>query len=179
MSDRHRRGARTYDTRMAEFVVRRAALDDAALIARHRAEMFADMGQLPADLYESLVAQSVEYLADALAAGAYVGWLASPAEDANNVIGGAGVQLRRTLPHPLTRGRAPSIATGHQAIVLNVFTEKAWRRQGVAELLMGHVITWARAARIDTLVLHASTEGRALYERLGFVATTEMRYPNL
>jgi len=26
------------------------------------------------------------------------------------------------------------------------------------------------------LVLHASTEGRALYEQLGFVATNEMRY---
>jgi GNAT superfamily N-acetyltransferase len=162
-----------------KFAVRNATRDDVEVIARHRAEMFADMGRLSADLYESLVARSVEYLAEALPAGGYVGWLVSPTRDAANVIGGAGVQLRRTLPHPLTRQGTPSIATGRQAIVLNVFTERTWRRQGVAELLMAQVIDWARASRVDTLVLHASAEGRALYERLGFVATTEMQYPDL
>ena len=161
------------------FAVRSATRNDVALIARHRAEMFADMGQLPADLYESLVARSIEYLAEAVPAGAYVGWLASPSQDPLNVVAGAGVQLRRTPPHPFTRHGAPGIAAGRQAIVLNVFTEKAWRRQGVAGLLMTHVIAWARASGVDTLVLHASAEGRALYERLGFVATSEMRYPDL
>ena len=165
---------------MAEtLTVRNATRDDAAAIARHRAEMFADMGQLSADLYDSLVTRTVEYLTEALPAGVYVGWLASPSADPANVIAGAGVQLRRTLPHPLTRRGNPSVATGRQAIVLNVFTEKAWRRQGVAELLMTRVIAWARASQVDTLVLHASAEGRALYERLGFVATREMRYPDL
>jgi hypothetical protein len=41
---------------------------------------------------------------------------------------------------------------------------------------MRHVLEWARAQRLDRLVLHASAEGRALYERLGFVATNEMRF---
>jgi GNAT superfamily N-acetyltransferase len=180
MSDGHRPAACAYDTRMSQaFTVRGATRADVAVIARHRAEMFADMGQLSRDVYDTLVARSVEYLAQALPDGAYVGWLASPSGDAENVIAGAGVQLRRTLPHPVIRHGTPSIASGRQAIVLNVFTEKAWRRQGLAELLMGHVIDWARASAIETLVLHASAEGKALYERLGFVATTEMRYPHL
>lgn len=161
------------------FMVRRATLDDVAVIARHRAEMFADMGQLPADLYETLVTQSIEYLTDALPTGAYVGWLASAPGQPTTVIAGAGVQLRRTLPHPVARRGNARVATGHQAIVLNVFTEPAWRRQGVAELLMTHVIEWARASGIDTLVLHASADGRPLYERIGFVPTTEMRYADL
>ena len=60
--------------------------------------------------------------------------------------------------------------------MLNDFTEPAWRRRGLAELLMHHVLEWARDQRLDRLVLHASAEARALYERLGFVATNEMRF---
>jgi hypothetical protein len=41
---------------------------------------------------------------------------------------------------------------------------------------MHAVINWAREERLDRLVLHASEEGRALYERLGFAATNEMRF---
>jgi GNAT superfamily N-acetyltransferase len=69
-----------------------------------------------------------------------------------------------------------TIADGRQAIVVNVFTEPAWRRQGAAALLMRHVLDWARDTKLDTLVLHASSDGRTLYEQLGFVATNEMRY---
>jgi hypothetical protein len=46
----------------------------------------------------------------------------------------------------------------------------------LGELLMRRVLEWAAEERLDRLVLHASLEGRALYERLGFVATNEMRF---
>lgn len=68
------------------------------------------------------------------------------------------------------------IANGREAIVLNVFTERAWRRKGIARLLMQHVLDWASGADIDRLVLHASGEGRPLYARIGFVPSGEMRY---
>ena len=38
------------------------------------------------------------------------------------------------------------------------------------------MVDWARTERLDRLVLHASKEGRAVYERFGFVATNEMRF---
>jgi hypothetical protein len=46
----------------------------------------------------------------------------------------------------------------------------------VAELLMRRILEWAAGERLDRLVLHASAEGRELYQRLGFVATNEMRF---
>ena len=46
----------------------------------------------------------------------------------------------------------------------------------LARGLDDHVLRWAEEERLDRLVLHASDQGRALYERLGFVATNEMRY---
>jgi hypothetical protein len=40
------------------------------------------------------------------------------------------------------------------------------------------IIAWhrARRERLDRLVLHASDEARTLYEQMGFVPTSEMRY---
>jgi len=157
--------------------VRFATRDDAPTIARHRAEMFRDMGQLPdATLYDELLERSVEYLVNALATGEYVGWLASHRDDQGTIVAGAGVQRRRTLPHPQRFERASRIAYGRRAIVLNVFTERSWRRRGLARLLMTHIIEWARQEGLDTLVLHASGDGRSLYESLGFAQTSEMRY---
>lgn len=161
---------------MSAFEVRWASIADADVIARHRAEMFSDIGQLPQPLYTDLVQRAVTYLRDAIPRGEYIGWLASSDDRPEVVIAGAGVQLRRILPHPMTRVGESRVAHGNQAIVLNVFVEKAWRRRGLAALLMRHVLEWASTADIDTLVLHASDDGQALYEKLGFVQTNEMRY---
>jgi GNAT superfamily N-acetyltransferase len=158
------------------FLVRLASVDDIPVITRHRAEMFSDMGQLPSTLYADLVTKSGAYLRQAIPAGEYTGWLASHSAEPREIIAGAGVQRRRILPHPLTRSAELRVAHGHQAIVLNVFTEKDWRRKGLAVLLMQHVLDWARGADVETLVLHASDDGRRLYEKLGFVQTNEMRY---
>lgn len=158
-------------------LVRRATPADAAAIARHRCRMFEDMGRLPAPALAELHAGTTAYLVDALARGEYVGWLASPEGETTAIVAGAGVQLRRVLPHPADRpGDGAAVAEGRHAIVLNVFTERAWRRRGVAELLLRHVLAWARDQRLNRLVLHASAEGRGLYERLGFIASNEMHF---
>jgi GNAT superfamily N-acetyltransferase len=157
------------------FVVRNAAPPDAAVVARHRAEMFRDMGHLPEAVYQDLVDQTVAYLSEAIASGQYIGWLVS-VQTSPDIVAGAGVQLRRILPRPTAAEGHTRIVLGREAIVLNVFTERPWRRKGIARLLMQHVLDWASHADIDRLVLHASDEGRILYERLGFVPTGEMRY---
>ena len=163
---------------MAErFQVRPATPEDAAVIAWHRARMFQDMGELPEPAFEVLRARAEVVLGDWLKRGEYLGWLASPVSSPESVVAGAGVQLHQVLPHPASgAGGGVAVAGGRHAIVLNVFTEPEWRRQGVAELLMQRVLEWAAEVRLDRLVLHASAEGRALYERLGFVATNEMRF---
>lgn len=156
--------------------VRLADATDISTIARHRAGMFADMGLLPDESHFTLVLMTTDYLQSAIPSGEYLGWLAVLEADPRMVIGGAGVQLRRVLPFPSEGPRGPTIALGRQAIVLNVYTDPAWRRRGVARRLMETVLAWARAHQIESLVLHASDDGRVLYEDLGFAGTNEMRF---
>jgi GNAT superfamily N-acetyltransferase len=159
------------------FRIRPAIPADAPVIALHRARMFQDMGQLPQAAFDPLRAVAEPVLARALTGGEYVGWLLTLAGEPDSVIAGAGVQLRDALPHPVDLGGGEvGIAGGRHGIVLNVFTEPEWRRRGLAEILMRHVLEWARDQRLDRLVLHASEQGKALYQRLGFVATNEMRF---
>lgn len=156
--------------------VRVASAADSSTIAEQRAGMFADMGLLPVESHSRLVQMTIDYLTTAIPAGEYVGWLAVIEADPATVIGGAGVQLRRVLPFPNQGSHGTTIAEGRQAIVLNVYTDPTWRRRGVARSLMEAVLAWARAHQIESLVLHASPDGRALYEHLGFAETNEMRF---
>jgi len=138
--------------------------------------MFDEMGEVGLGTLEILRARSRERIRDLLTRGEYIGWLAVPARSPDLIAGGAGVHLRQVLPHPLpSRNKGNKVAEGRHGTIQNVFTELEWRRQGVALLLLQRIIEWARAERLDRLVLHASDTGRALYERLGFVDTNEMR----
>ena len=112
--------------RMSEsFTIRRAELADVPIIARHRAQMFRDMGEVEDAQYAALVEATRRLVTRMIPAGEYVAWLAAPAGRAE-VVAGAGVQLRTLLPRPIA-GRG-AIREGPEAIVLNVYTEPAWRR---------------------------------------------------
>lgn len=158
------------------FFVRRARVEDAPVIAWHRARMFEDMGMVSPVTFDALLNEARLWTERALASGEYVGWLGTPKDQPELIAGGAGVQLRQVAPHPFRPPREGVVAKGKHAIVLNVFTEPEWRRRGLARLLMEEILRWARAERLDQLVLHASDEARRLYEMMGFVATTEMRF---
>jgi GNAT superfamily N-acetyltransferase len=158
------------------FDIRPASLADVPTLARHRAEMFRDIHAIDDAQYEAMVDASRRYFETALPGGEYLAWLAEPVSSPGKVVAGAGLQLRRALPSIRHGTGDPRVITGPQGLILNVFTERAWRRRGLARQLMENVIAGARRAGVATLVLHASAEGRPLYEALGFKATNEMRY---
>jgi len=155
------------------FRIRRATAQDAGIVAWHRARMFQDMGDVSRDAFETLRAKAQASLKEWLDSGDYVGWLATPADQPEIVVGGAGVQLQPILPRPVNTS---TIGEGRQGTVVNVFTEPQWRRRGIAGLLMKEIITWSKDEHLDRLLLHASDEGRSVYERLGFIAGNEMRF---
>jgi GNAT superfamily N-acetyltransferase len=155
------------------FRIRRATAQDAGIVAWHRARMFQDMGDVSDDAFEILRAKARARLKEWLDSGDYVGWLATPADQPEMVVGGAGVQLQPILPRPVNPS---TVGECRQGTVVNVFTEPQWRRRGIAGLLMKEIITWSKDEHLDRLLLHASDEGRSVYERLGFIAGNEMRF---
>ena len=152
------------------FTIRRADSADIPQLARHRAAMFRDMGSLAPEREEELIRATADWLRAAVPRGEYLAWVAESGESPA-VIGGAGVQLRPIMPRP---GK-PALELGPEAIVLNVYVERAWRRRGVADGLMRALLAELAERGIRRIVLHASEEGRRLYERMGFVPTNEMR----
>jgi len=153
-------------TMHSDYVIRRATEADATVVAHHRVGMFRDMGVMEERDGPALEASSQAYLKVALSSGEYLGWLI----DADGeVVAGGGVLVRRLLPRP---GHPTG---GEEAYVLNVYTEPAHRRRGLARILMQAILDWCDARHIPRISLHASDAGRPLYETLGFVQTNEMR----
>ena len=152
---------------MSEYQIRFAAAADADVIAHHRVAMFRDMGEIKgAEQAASLLSAARQRLVEQLTSGEYVGWLA---EHDSDVIAGAGVLLHNYYPSPTNLRGRPT------AYVLNVYTEPAHRRRGVASDLLQRIISWCARQDIPRVSLHASDVARRLYERLGFTTSNEMR----
>jgi GNAT superfamily N-acetyltransferase len=161
----------------ASFQVRRATVADATIIAHHRCSMFHDMGTIQSDAIPGLGAMTVDYLAHALPAEEYRAWLLYEESNPHVIVGGAGLLVRNIPPFPVMQGpHKGALAKGLQGLVMNVYVERNWRRRGGADMLMRAVMEHAKDIGIESLVLHASAEGRPLYEQLGFVQTNEMRF---
>lgn len=152
---------------MSEYRIRVATPADAGIIARHRVGMFADMGELLPDAAPIVEAESRARLARELASGEYVGWLVESSD--GQVVAGAGVVMHAYYPSAVNPRGRPT------AYILNVFTEPSHRRRGLAGRLVSEILAWCRTRDLPRVTLHASISGRAVYERLGFRTTNEMR----
>lgn len=148
-----------------ETKIRRARAEDLRHILHHRLAMFEEMGFRRADVLERVEAVSRKYFMEALRSGTYLGWVA---EDSNGrVVGGGGIVVADWPGYP---------GENHakRAWILNMYTEPAARRSGVARRLMQAMVEWCREEGYGSVSLHASAAGRPLYESLGFQPTIEM-----
>jgi ribosomal protein S18 acetylase RimI-like enzyme len=153
--------------------IRIATLDDIPTLVHHRVAMFRDMGELTELTRKPLTRASESFFRATVASGEYLAWLALTTGTSERVVAGAGLWLRPMIPRPFAHG----VAQGVEGLIVNVYTEPEWRRRGLAALLMRHVLDYTRAHQIVRVLLHASNDGRALYESMGFVSTSEMRLP--
>lgn len=152
--------------------IRRATDAEVDALAHHRVSMFRDMGVLDEEHAESLRHASAEYFRRAMASGEYVAWVAVSDDSPPVIVAGAGLRIDQILPRPGQRGTN----LGPDGMLLNVYTEPAWRRRGLALRLVQQILEWARERGIERVNLHASADGRPVYEQAGFIPTNEMRY---
>ena len=150
----------------SDLTFRSATPDDCAVILHHRRRMFEDMREGSAEDRDRMITATAPWLERALTDGTYRGWLAQTAR--GEVVAGAGLLISSWPAGP----RDPHTRRG---VILNVYVEPEFRRQGVARQLMLLIIKWLKDQNFSSVALHASPEGRHLYETLGFEPTNEMR----
>jgi GNAT superfamily N-acetyltransferase len=148
------------------FRLRPASIDDLATLLHHRTEMFREMGFTDATLLDEVTSAAATYFKKALPDGTYRAWLM---ETEDGVVAGGGGLL--IAPWPGFPGEKQS----RRAWILNMYTEPTHRRQGIAKRLVETMIEWCRTEGFVAIALHASKEGRPLYESFGFRPTNEMR----
>ncbi|MBW4428008.1 MAG: GNAT family N-acetyltransferase [Nostoc desertorum CM1-VF14] len=56
---------------------------------------------------------------------------------------------------------------------MNVYTIPMWRGQGIATALLKEIINFVRATEAKPLRLHATEDGKRIYEKLGLVLTSK------
>jgi len=137
---------------------------DLDTIVRHRRRMFEDMGLNDSAALDSADVHFRVWLTERFAHGEYVGWFAQVGDQ---VVAGSGIWLMQWVPSP----RSPQ---GKRAYILNIYTEPDYRRQALARHLMGTILAWCQVQGYIGAILHASAEGRPLYESMGFALTNEM-----
>jgi GNAT superfamily N-acetyltransferase len=149
-----------------EYRIREATLGDMEILLHHRRCMFTDMGGAYEEQVEPILAAAREYLETALPDASYKGWLAE--SDDGKVVGGGGLVIA-VWPGYINEKRA------RRAWILNMYTEPEFRKQGIARQILNTIVEWCRAEGFGNVSLHASNDGRALYESAGFIASNEMR----
>ncbi len=144
--------------------IRYATPDDAPLITAQRHSMFADNAFSTETALSASDLQFEPWVRLRLADGRYLGLLL---EDGGQVVGGAGIFFADFPPHWMDPQPV-------RAYVLNVYTAPAARGRGYARTLMERILAECKERGVPTVVLHASPQGRPLYETLGFTVSDEM-----
>jgi GNAT superfamily N-acetyltransferase len=146
--------------------LRPAVTDDIPHLLHHRRSMYESMGHSDPFLLDEVLRVSEIYFRDAIPRGRYRGWVAETEE--GRVVGGGGVVINDWPAHP--RESMPL-----RVWILNMYVEPEFRRGGIARRLVEAMLAWCRAEGFKNVSLHASKDGRPLYESMGFVPTNEMR----
>ena len=157
-------GIMAYYTEMTR--IRTAAIGDLPHLLHHRRAMYESMGHTDEAMLDEVLRVSELYFRIALPNGRYRGYLAETEE--GRVVGGGGIVINDWPAHP--RETMPL-----RVWILNMYVEPEFRRLGIAKRLMEAMVGWCRAEGFRNVSLHASNEGRPLYEAMGFVPTNEMR----
>ena len=148
------------------FTLRGASLEDVNVLVSHRRAMFRDMGYSDKAALDRMAEKSKPWLIEKMRSGEYLAWPVMAPDD--SVAAGADLWLMDWIPHMVG-------TSARRSNILNVYTDPEFRRRGLARRLMEVALRWCRDNGVDTVVLHASAEARALYESLAFTASNEMR----
>ncbi len=160
------------DTSLAAsgILIRPATLDDVDTMVGLRVRMFREMGWSDESSFDAFIPVAIAHMREGFSAGSCNGFVAeeSGTDGTRRIIGTVALMWQQV---------APTVRNieGRVAYVLGMYVMPENRRRGIARELMSATIACATEKGAPVISLHASDEGRAVYEQLGFVAAPEMR----
>jgi len=140
--------------------LRRVFIIDIETIIEYRITFLKEAQGIPSPELESLLRQSLkQYFTRSLKNETFVSWIA---EYENKSIGFSGMIIREQPGN----FEVPNGKTGY---ILNMFTIKEFRKNGIGSLLFQKLIDEAKQKELDKIELHATNDGEPIYRQFGFI----------
>jgi len=136
---------------------RKAVLEDVSSLVELRKQQLIDEG-LP--VLQNIDAELKNYFKRSLADDSFIAWLAL---ENNTIVATSGLCFYQLPP-------CYSNPSGMTAHITNMFTIREYRRRGIASVLLEKILHEARSLGFSVVRLHASSDGKGLYTKFGFVA---------
>ena len=143
---------------------KKATIADIDELVRTRIIVLRAANKLSNDVDMSLVEkESYEYYKSALEIGEHMAYLVY---DNETFIGAGGVSFYQVMP-------TYHNPTGKKAYIMNMYTNPAYRRKGIAYQTLNLLVADAKNKGIDAISLEATEMGRPLYEKFGFTGMND------
>jgi GNAT superfamily N-acetyltransferase len=139
-------------------IVRKATGDEMDLVTDLRLAFYCEHNRLDVDTVGGLRDATATFIATEHAAGRAVTWLA---EQGETVVGLVTVLIRARPP------RHTDLRTS-LGYAVNMYVVPASRRRGIGAALLAACIDGCTALGLRSLTLHATEDGRHLYDSFGF-----------
>ena len=137
-----------------------------SIVARHFYQLWLDNNIEPNSIQADWLEITLEFIAKArqeLFFQAFIGKIDK------EIVGSVSCQIFAGLyPFPFE----PDVRK--YGYIWNVYVESAYRRQGIGSKLTSEAIEYLRSLDCTHAILHASPQGKPVYEKLGFIPKNEM-----
>ena len=141
-------------------MVRVATASDVDVVVRQRLAFLATVRDDGAEADATFVASTRRFVEDEIAAGRMQTWLA---EHGGSCVGIVSMLLWSRPPRPRDRGTL-------DAYIINMYVDPEHQGNGIGRRLLDVCLVAADELGVGRVFLHATDDGRPLYESSGFVA---------
>lgn len=144
---------------------REATLADIKDLARLRIDFLKEVQSPETRLVseEGLNEILLDYFQQYIESGDFVAWLALADGE---IISTSGLCFSQIIP-------GFTLLDGRVAYIMNIYTLPEWRKKGIGKQVFHHILEAAKERGYKRVLLHATEEGRPIYEKFGFRATND------
>ncbi len=144
-------------------LLREATERDISHLAIHHRKMFEEIWMDKSECLDPSVCRGIEEayaqkLKPELLNGTCKVWLV---EEENKIIASGAISIVSFVP-------SPHDLSSNVAYLHSIYTEKEYRNNGFANLIINKITQYCKDYEIKRMILNASEAGRPIYEKLGF-----------